>query len=58
MLQLKQIVVSHDDKLCMVKVEDNVQDMVLALIASLSPDGKLQLIQLPDDIKMVPLKGG
>lgn len=57
MLVLKQIVVEHDGKLAMVKVEENVQDMVLALIASLSPDGKLQLIRLPDDIKMVPLKG-
>jgi hypothetical protein len=55
MLVLKQIVVEHDGKLAMVKVEENVQDMVLALIASLSPDGKLQLIRLPDDIKMVPL---
>ena len=56
-LELKQIVVSVDDKLCMVKIDPRMEQIVLSLIASVSPGGKLQLIQLPDDIKMVPLKG-
>lgn len=57
MLELKQIIVSADDKLCMVKVDPSVEQMILSLIASLSPNGKLQLMRLPDDVKMVPLKG-